>query len=424
MTGERYSTSRLMVLDARGPASADLIAAARRNGHEVLAVWPEGAKERGDVPAGVEDHVVDFSSEGVLADLAALATRTSVEGVVTTDEYLTPLVARLCEELSLPGNDTALCEAARDKALMANRFGRCGVAVPTTFVFTEVDEVRDHLIDGSFSFPLVVKPATGAGSKGVTVVRSVEQLSAAVDRVRAQRQPFSLEPDRRLVVQEYVEGKEFSVESVTQHGETTHVCITRKITTGGSFRAEVGHSVPAQLDDRATARVLAETARAIAAVGIRNTLSHSEVILRPNGECKVIEIAARIGAGQIGELVRLALGVDLPEASVSVALGIPVLVHRTNEQSACVRMLTSPRCGRLRAVRNMPLSGGDISAATLTKKIGATVAGPEDNGGRLGYLIVTGPDERTANGRADEVLRDIEIIVEPHDEAGKASISA
>lgn len=80
---------------------------------------------------------------------------------------------------------------------------------------------------GAVGFPCVVKPADGAGSVGVTVVTGHEGLEQAWQVARAARVMYGLPRDERVPVQEYVGGSEFSVQSVTQHGVSTHLCITR-----------------------------------------------------------------------------------------------------------------------------------------------------------------------------------------------------
>ncbi|MEU5480094.1 ATP-grasp domain-containing protein [Streptomyces mirabilis] len=80
---------------------------------------------------------------------------------------------------------------------------------------------------GAVGFPCVVKPADGAGSVGVTVVTGPEGLEQAWQAARAARVMYGLPRDERVPVQEYVGGSEFSVQSVTHHGVSTHLCITR-----------------------------------------------------------------------------------------------------------------------------------------------------------------------------------------------------
>jgi biotin carboxylase len=144
------------------------------------------------------------------------------------------------------------------------------------------------------------------------------------------------------LAQDYIAGREFSVESLTQDGATTHLCITRKHVTAGAYRVEIGHSLPARLAPADEAALHEQTEKAIAAVGIRNGASHTELALTPDGRCTVLEIGARLGAGHIGVLIQHALGIDPWRALWDIALGRPSKVAAQSSNYATVRFLTSP----------------------------------------------------------------------------------
>jgi biotin carboxylase len=200
---------------------------------------------------------------------------------------------------------------------------------------------------GQLTFPCVIKPTEGAGSAGVTVARTAYGAVAAVRAAREQRGMYEMALDSRVLVQEYVAGTEYSVESITRNGTSTHLCLTRKTVTSGAHRVELGHGLPEDLPPNIERAVYAEVDKAIAAVGIRNGASHTEVMLTPEGRCTVIEIGARIAAGQIGFLIHHALGIDPWAACLDTALGQPAQLAPTRHGYATVRFLTSPRPGRI-----------------------------------------------------------------------------
>lgn len=138
---------------------------------------------------------------------------------------------------------------------MAAAFGAAHVTTPRTRIVADQSELRDLHGAGVVGFPCVVKPADGAGSAGVTVVTGPEDLEPAWHAARAAKVMYGLPRDPRVLVQDHIQGSEFSVESLTQHGVTSHLCITRKHTTSGTHRVELGHALPARLPP-ATERVL------------------------------------------------------------------------------------------------------------------------------------------------------------------------
>ncbi|MFJ9909358.1 ATP-grasp domain-containing protein [Streptomyces sp. NPDC101152] len=149
-------------------------------------------------------------------------------------------------------------------------------AAPRTTIVSDLGELRALDAVGAVAFPCVVKPADGAGSADVTVVTGHEGLEPAWHAALATRAMYGMPRDQRVLVQEHICGSEFSVESVTQHGVTTHLCITRKHTTNGIHRVELGHALPARLPAAAEQALLDQAGRAIAAVGVRNGATHTE----------------------------------------------------------------------------------------------------------------------------------------------------
>jgi biotin carboxylase len=265
--------------------------------------------------------------------------------------------------------------------------------------------------------PLVTKPADGAGSTGVTVLTDPSRTRAAWDAARhagaaSPRGRYGTPTDRRVVVQEHVHGAEYSVESITQHGHTTHLCVTRKTTTGGPHRVEVGHSLPAVLQPATRRRLLAEADAAIHAVGIRNGASHTELILTSDGRPVVLEIGARIAAGHIGTLIQHALGIDPWRALLDVAVGRPAALAATRNRYAAVRFITAPVAGTLIAITGLPHGEPHVHDIRVRVAVGDHVEPAAGNGARLGSFIVTGTDPQRVDERADAFTRRINVAVD------------
>ncbi|MFJ8795081.1 ATP-grasp domain-containing protein [Streptomyces sp. NPDC102462] len=315
--------------------------------------------------------------------------------------------------LDLPGNDPARAAAARNKADMVEAFAHHDVTTPRTRIVDGADGLLRSCAAGQITFPCVIKPADGAGSAGVTVVTGPEHLEPAWHAARAASVMYGLPRDERVLIQEYVDGREFSVESVTQHGVTTHLCITRKHTTGGIHRVELGHTLPARLSAAAERALLDQASRAITAVGIRNGATHTELVLRADGRCAVLEIGARLGAGHIGVLIQHALGINPWRTLWNIALGHPATLTPARGRYATVRFLTAPHAGRLAAITGLPAVSTTIPAVHVRAVEGAAVGTVTSNRGRLGHVIVTGRDPRAVDDQADRILRQITITVVP-----------
>lgn len=260
--------------------------------------------------------------------------------------------------------------------------------------------------------PFVVKPADGAGSVGVEVVHAAERIERAFRGAVAHRGnvPYGLPVDERVVVQSYVDGVEYSVESVVQAGQIQHICVVEKVTTTGSARVDLGFCVPARIGTAEREVLLQEVARAIAAIGIMDGVTHTEAKVTPRG-CVIIEMGARMAGGHIGTLVKTALGVDLWRACVDTATARPVGVHPTRRRYAALRFLTSPHQGRFVRATGLPPVGGEVVASHIRRLPGERVAGPDSSKGRVGHIVVDANDADTANARADELVARVGIEV-------------
>ncbi|MCX5097802.1 ATP-grasp domain-containing protein [Streptomyces sp. NBC_00365] len=407
----------VLLLEAAGPESEALARTAAAAGHPVHAVTDAAtlASYSGELRQLLEGCLVtDFTRPGqTVADITGYGRRIGVKALLTVNEYLTEVAARSCAALGLPGNDPERAVAARNKALMETAFEVGHVTMPRTKVVADLPELRGLHEAGAVGFPCVVKPADGAGSAGVTVVTGPEELEPAWHAARTARVMYGMPRDERVLVQEHVQGREFSVESITQHSVTTHLCITRKHTTSGIHRVELGHALPARLPAAAERAILEQAGRAIAAVGVRNGATHTELVLSPDGRCTVLEIGARLGAGHIGVLIQHALGIDPWRTVWDIALGRRVTITPAPGGYATIRFLTTHHAGRLIAVTGLPAVTTTIPAVRVRAAEDSDVGPATSNRGRLGHVIVTGHDPRTVDQRADQILRQITITVAP-----------
>ena len=171
-------------------------------------------------------------------------------------------------------------------------------------------------IINSFTYPIIVKPTDRSGSRGVEKVMRIENLQEAIDR--ACKESFQ----QKAVIEEFVEGREISVESISFKGKHYILQITDKVTTEAPFFVELEHHQPSSLPEDIKNKVKAIVLNALEALHIQYGASHSELKITKDGNIRVIEIGARMGGDFIGsDLVNLSTGYDFLKGVIDVAFG-------------------------------------------------------------------------------------------------------
>jgi biotin carboxylase len=295
----------------------DVYRLARSLGMGVTLIAPRDPEDA----AGVDARIAANPTDPVEV-LAATAGVADVEGVVNCSESCLRTQAALVERHGVPGIDSETAAVCRDKRLMMRRFERHGVPIGRRRVVSSVDDVPAAARE--IGCPGVLKPSTGVASLFTVRFDSEDELDrwfARFDSAASGHHSAAIrEMDGRWLVEEYLDGPGFSVESVTLGGETTHVAVCQKGEMSRPFFLETGHTCPAPVSADLRAEMEDVAGRAIAALGIVDGVTHAEMKLTARG-IRVLEVGARMGGGSIRQVVRLATGVDLLETTLELARG-------------------------------------------------------------------------------------------------------
>lgn len=240
-----------------------------------------------------------------------------IDGICTiASDVAAPTVAYVAEKMGLAGNSYDCAQKANNKYLMRQAFMQADVDCPQ---FIRVLETTDETLDDirqSFQLPIIVKPSDRSGSLGVTKVEHWEDLYNAISIAVG----FSFKHE--AMVEEFIEGREISVEFVSYAGKHYPLQITDKVTTETPHFVELEHHQPADLPAQMYQRIYAITDHALTSLGVTNGASHSEYRITKDERVVVMEIGARMGGDFIGsDLVRLSTGYDFIKGVIEVALG-------------------------------------------------------------------------------------------------------
>lgn len=246
-------------------------------------------------------------------DILKVCLEEKIDGITTiASDVATLTVNYVAEKMGLIGNLDKYSQTATNKYLMRQCFMENGVPSPK-FCLTD-GEVPMAI--STFRFPIIVKPTDRSGSRGVEKVEKQEDLQEAINR--ACNESFQ----KKAVIEEFVEGREISVESISYKGKHYVLQITDKVTTEAPFFVELEHHQPSSLPDDIKAKVRDIVLNALEALHIQYGASHSELKITKDGDIRVIEIGARMGGDFIGsDLVKLSTGYDFLKGVIDVAFG-------------------------------------------------------------------------------------------------------
>jgi biotin carboxylase len=258
-------------------------------------------------PADLTDH------QAVLAAIGGIA----ADGLLTYDERYVELAALLGEERGFIGPSRAAVHAAKDKTVLRAKMDAAATAPVRFAVAHSLAEASAAL--ETTGLPAVFKPRALGGSAGVRLVSTVEHVAGAFEDATTARVGSTKSRYDGVLIEEYVDGPEFSVDSVTANGVTTPLVVAEKHTAFAPYFEEVGHVVP-QAPGSLPPEALDLVCQAHAIAGLDNVVSHAEVRIGRHGP-RLIELNARLGGDLIPYLGQLAYGVDLPGAAAQIALG-------------------------------------------------------------------------------------------------------
>ncbi|MCR5808698.1 MAG: ATP-grasp domain-containing protein [Clostridiales bacterium] len=314
-------------------------------------------------------------------------------------------VAAACKALGLPGISAETAIKATDKAEMIKAFEEHGVEHPWYYVVkkgADPVDIAEHI-----AFPCISKPTDNAGSRGVMLIRSAEELKSAIEYSSANGR------SGEVIIEEYLTGKEVSVEVMAVRGDIHVLQVTDKITTGAPHFVEMGHTQPSRLPYKDVEAIKDLAKRAVKAIGIDDGPAHVEIMLTKDGP-KMIELGARMGGDCITtHLVPLSTGIDMVEATLKVSLGEEPDIEMKYKKGSAIRYIHSP-IGLIRSIVGTETARAvpGVVEVAFTKAIGERTGELGSSTDRVGYVIAGGEDADDAERICEEALEALRITVE------------
>lgn len=264
--------------------------------------------------------------EGVLK----IAKDEEVDGILTTSDAPVRIVARVAKVLGLKAMSEEVADICTNKLRQRCLFKRYNVGAP----YFDIIDKNNRDINFNL-FPCIVKPIDSSASRGVSIAQVQSDLKYCIDFA------FKYSKSDKILIEQFVGGREFSVETFTQDGQTTVVAITEKHLLDNGYFVENVHIEPALVSENENNLIQQEVIKAIASIGLDNAPTHTEVKLW-NGKVYIIEIACRLGGDYItADLVPLSTGVDMLANLIRLAIGDNIDVSRKWNKYAAIQFVNN-----------------------------------------------------------------------------------
>lgn len=298
------------------------------------------------VAVDMNPNAIGFQEENIQREIISTidipkvlkcAEMNKIDGIMTlASDMPMRTIAEVSSKMGLVGITQESAYKATNKVAMRIALAEHNVPIPMFFKVGDFNEYCNAIETvTSKGFKCIVKPADNSGSRGVFLVNG--NNSDYWKRIYDYSKQSSRSGD--LIVEEYMEGAEVSVETLTVENKCHVIQVTDKLTTGAPYFVEMGHSQPSRFSDAILKNIKSVAIAANRAIGITNGPSHTEIKVTPQG-AKIVELGARLGGDNITtHLVPFSTGVNMVKACIEIALGIKPEIKSSANCAAAIRYL-------------------------------------------------------------------------------------
>jgi len=334
-----------------------------------------------------------------------------ISGVITLASDVSLTVSSVAEKLGLPGNSVKTAKLASDKLLMKRKFTRDKIPIPA---FSEVKNINDiKKFIKKHEYPVVLKPIDSRGARGVL------RLTKNVDLAWAFNISKNESPSERVMVEEFLEGPQFSIESIIYDGKIFTSGLSNRnyeyLERFSPYIIENGGDLPARLNKKQRKEIDEVLIRAAGSLGIKRNSVKGDLVYTDEGP-KIIEIAARLsGGGLCTDHIPLSTGVNIIKAVINTSLGFRLdlneLIPKYNKGVAMRYIF--PRRGKvievsgLDKVRKIP----NLIKVEINIKPGSYINRITDHTKRIGFVMTKAETRKGAIKTAKKAISLIKIKV-------------
>jgi biotin carboxylase len=300
------------------------------------------------------------------------------------------------------------------KIAMRRTLADAGVPQPRFAAARDLASARAAV--DAVGLPAVLKPADSGGQRGIFYIDSADDVDAHLHAA------FAESPTGEAILEGFHDGLELNGIVIARGGEAVLLTLSDRLRPPGiGFGVGWTHVYPASIYGDTQVEAERVAVHAVHALGLRDGIAFPQLIVDDDGSVRVVEVAARIPGGQMADLVRHAVGVDLVEVALRQALGEAVpdeLVLPRFEQPLAIRFLTAQpgplpagKVTRIGSLEPVLAASGVVQADTYLQ-VGETIRPVRLDGDRRGYVIATAGTSVEALARAEAAAKLLEVEVE------------
>jgi biotin carboxylase len=361
-------------------------------------------------PAAPGKALADVFEAVDITDVAGaidVARRHAVDAVVPLSDYGVQTAAEVAAALGLPGNPPEVARNATSKARMRRLWEQAGVPSARFRVVKDLNGAMKATRELD-SWPLIFKPADsrGGGSRGISRVDGPAQVAGALEFAQ------SFYADKDVVIEEFLEGVEHSLELVAEPGgRFTLLAISDKEKTPPPYRVDKSVIYPTLFQDRERARIGEVAIEAARALGIQIGAVHAELCSTATGP-RLFELGARFGGGHTPHpIVSFLTGVDEIAAVTRLLLGEDPGPLEPRRSAGCIYRFLTPPPGVLDSIHGLDTvrTWDGILDCGVWVGPGSVVRQVRTGGDRAGYVVAGAENREAAIRLADRAESAIEF---------------
>ncbi len=393
---------KLLVL-AAGLLQIPVIKKAREMGYYVIAADDDpnapgmALADKAIVPGGLMNE----------EKMVAIAKEEHVDGVIhPCSEVAMNVMGRINDELGLCGISKDIAIRATNKHLMREAFEKYGAPSPKS-ILTKDEEDAWQVFCSGFDTNAILKPSRNSGSRGIA---KVEKGISKEEFVRLYRRALDESRDHQVLIEQFIEGPEFSVEVIVWQGEPHVLAVTDKKTTEAPYFVELGHNQPSVYPEEIQQKLKDGAIAGCRALGLTYCAAHCELKIQ-NGEAYLMEIGARMGGDFIStELTHLSSGIDMVAATINVVLGVEPNLKPVEEKHGVAIRYFTPKPGKIVSIEGTEvLKEPSVYDAEIYLGVGDMVPEVKSSLDRTGHVIVTADTALEAIDKAETIIKEVKI---------------